>query len=229
MGRNTSREEGFDGLEHSLKREYIGVKKRSLRVINGYLDIDTHDDSEIINKYVKALIGSELMIAHNASVAGLDEKRIWPDLNLSDKRISVAYASAAPVDTYNNTGKDNVDKQKVISELLIGTQYLLSILFAAGNKIENVSLMPLGGGVFDNPLDRIVEAARFAARTANVICQQLHLTMPRVHILAYKDAQHEIRELRQWMPCDGKSSSVSVPTTSTQPGTTQGGFPAWTP
>jgi hypothetical protein len=137
----------------------------------------------------------------------------------------VAYASAAPVDTYNNTGKDNVEKQAVISELLIGTQYLLSILFAAINKIKNVSLMPLGGGVFNNSLDRIVDAARFAARTANEICKLLRMKMPEVHILAYEHATNEINELRTLLFHDGMSSSASGQTTSTQPCTTQRGFP----
>jgi hypothetical protein len=227
MGRNIGREGGFDGLEHSLKREYGDQLGRSLRVTNGYLTIDTSDDDEIIGTYVKALIGSELMIAHDASVAGLGDDKTWPVPDLSGTRISVAYASAAPVNAYNNAGKRNADKQAAISALLIGTQYLLSVLFAARNDIEDVSLMPLGGGVFKNSLIRIIDAARFATRTANEICQHHGLRMPRVHILAYERSLQEVQELQEWMPVDDQSSSST--STSTRPttrlGTIQRGFP----
>merc|ERR1712048_1205541 len=110
---------------------------------------------------------------HNLRVLGMEEvpaQGLSPShkhLSQAVHRVSVLYASAVPINSYQNVtkSKTQVRFQTEIGRLNLIAQYYGAMKLALQRSImrpAQVFLMPLGGGVFNNPMDIIIGAMSLA-------------------------------------------------------------------
>jgi hypothetical protein len=154
-----------DGF-HCFKLVERELSEAGFVVDNGYLKIGRADKSHV---FMSALPRMGLLVSDDVPVEGLNPGYTWPQTATNRGRISLAYASAAPVNTYNNYPVDSHEElrnQHICSTMLISLQYLAALRFAArrGSPAakRRVFAMPLGGGVFENEFANIFLALRLA-------------------------------------------------------------------
>lgn len=158
----------------ALMEKGVTSQKQMFDVINGYLRMPVPDCDETatlaLNALRMALPSLRLLVTFDAKVQGLAAGRA--QFSTADHSVNLVYASAVPINAYVN-GIGAVQKkfgdaemqefQNTIARLFLLAQYFGSLRTAANFARESgrrskVFLMPLGGGVFRNPWESIVES-----------------------------------------------------------------------
>ena len=174
---------------------------QELKVINGYLKIEAGvkepRSSEILEKLQRELHTFRPLIMENLLAQGVTpDKRV---LAQHRHRVGLVYASAVPVNAYlNQCAEDSeaLEFQKKVAELFLVAQYYAALTYAAetatarGRK-RRVYLMPLGGGVFNNPWEII---ATSMAKALQMLDDDL-LGMLDISVLAWRGEPFEEQKL----------------------------------
>jgi len=156
---NDGRRFGINAVQDVV--EVLNHADMAFRLENGYLvvpDLPLDKQDSALRLWRKHLHRMRVLKMEGVPASGLKpNKREWsPNWH----RVNLVYASAVPVQAYMNQGSDRVAvfQTEVASLVLLG-QYLGALRAAAsqskGPRRVRVFLMPLGGGVFNNPWDRI--------------------------------------------------------------------------
>merc|ERR1712167_323586 len=74
----------------------------------------------------------------------------------TERRVHLAYASAVPLATYGN---ECTEANERVADAIMTAQYYNALNQAIKNNIKTVTLMPLGGGVFNNKRQHIFDNA----------------------------------------------------------------------
>ena len=148
---------GFHGLHDAL----LTLQQHGWEVKNGYLQFPNfgtraslHLDA-MLKEWARTVGRAALAVAEKVQVAGLDERLQWP-AGVLQRKVGLAYASAAPVCSYLNVCHPGIarEAQEASSCLLVAAQYLAALQHAAATadsgEPRRVVLMPLGCGVFEN-------------------------------------------------------------------------------
>eukprot|EP00913_Durusdinium_trenchii_P018921 g17779.t1 len=136
----------------------------NFELVNGYLKIrdlpDSNAEAETLGVLESHLNTLRPLIMEDLPAKGLmPDKKAFADCT---HKVGLVYASAVPVDSYMNQG-GKTDFQAKVAELILVGQYYGALRYAAESEKEKgpgrprrkVFLMPLGGGVFNNPWDII--------------------------------------------------------------------------
>ena len=186
----------------------------NLELVNGYLkiqDLDSKAESECLAMLAKHLNTLRPLVMENVPARGLS-----PDqegfANCSHK-VGLVYASAVPVDSYLNQG-GKADFQTKVAELILLGQYYGALKYAAESEKEKgqgkrrkVFLMPLGGGVFNNPWDII---GKSMARAVEMLDDDL-LAMLDVSALVWNRKPSEEQSFKAIFDKLTQSASASYP------------------
>lgn len=158
----------------ALREKGVTSQKQMFDVINGYLKMPVPDCDETatlaLDALRMALPSLRLLVTFDAKVQGLAAGRT--QFSTADHSVNLVYASAVPINAYvngigavqKNFGDEKMKEfQSAIARLLLLTQYFGSLRTAANfardrGRRSKVFLMPLGGGVFRNPWESIVES-----------------------------------------------------------------------
>eukprot|EP00435_Cladocopium_sp_Y103_P046426 s3366_g13.t1 len=161
---------------------------KELEAINGYLkiqdsglamDADGATASMLLQKLREKLHTLRPLIIDDLLAQGVTpDKR---SLAEGRHRVGVVYASAVPVNAYlNQEGSErSLEFQTQVAELFLVAQYYAALKYAAESAgrlrrtRRRVYLMPLGGGVFNNPWEII---ARSMAKALQMLDDATHLS-----------------------------------------------------
>ena len=150
---------------------------RKLPLLNGYLTVPSDTTDEDVSEFGRKLSTVRPLVMQDVLANGLNPSTKSRNLD-SKHRVNLVYASAIPIGSYQNNKKSKKHKEKMlkIGELVLVSQYYGALLHASNreplpnpgavaDKVEKriVYLMPLGGGVFANPVPTIVWAVAQAA------------------------------------------------------------------
>mmetsp|Transcript_47053 Transcript_47053/g.131180 ORF Transcript_47053/g.131180 Transcript_47053/m.131180 type:complete len:1287 (-) Transcript_47053:215-4075(-) len=120
---------------------------------------------------------------------------------LSDEghTVNLVYASAVPVQAYLNTGADQEDFQTQVAAEILVAQYYGALAAAAadaddkdgsGKGTTKVYLMPLGGGVFNNPREVIFESI---SKAVELLSDEARQALD-IKVLAWEGSKQEALE-----------------------------------
>ena len=144
---------------------YLGNK---ISLINGYLQISSDLTPEEIIRLRGMMNTIQLLVSKDIPVSGYDVNlRPKP---YEGKKIHLAYASAIPIGDeegkpYGNPVSEPVTK---VANIIMEAQYIASLKAAKALGVEELFLMPLGGGVFNNKRRDIKENLLNALRKVDV-------------------------------------------------------------
>lgn len=159
---NERQREGINAVDQLLKVEGI---KEVLELRNGYLEIKEPKDEEL-EKQVLALMDENLhslrpLVMEDIPASGLTPNKGRRATDMQHK-VGLVYASAVPVQVYMNKGPKAANRafQECVARRILTAQYFGALKHAAEWASEKklrrkVFLMPLGGGVFNNPWESI--------------------------------------------------------------------------
>lgn len=131
----------------------------AFELVNGYLKVPPikYEDMDAVMTILRQeLANLRILLMEDVPACGLTpDKRYFCKVS---HRVNLIYASAVPVQAYLNAGRpDQEEFQVALSEAFIFAQYYGALKAAAqphkhlpGQRVK-VFLMPLGGGVFNNP------------------------------------------------------------------------------
>jgi len=153
---------GINAIDEILEQ----LSDTGFKLKNGYMKIDPAKSHVALQKFKGHLHTLRPLIMKDVIANGwLPSKGGWSD---GQHAVNLVYASAVPVDAYLNSGTTPFDLD--VAELVLIAQYYGSLKFAADQSppgsTTKIFLMPLGGGVFSNPWDRI---ARGMARSVEML------------------------------------------------------------
>jgi len=142
----------------------ILAKVPQFKLKNGYMVMPAGSDESQAEKlfegFTAALHTLRPLIMHDVMACGLTPDKAG--LSTAKHRVGLVYASAVPVDAYCNKSRSKVDSKlhrKVAESVLVAQYYGALHAVAArqpvGAKPVQVFLLPLGGGVFNNPWESI--------------------------------------------------------------------------
>ena len=159
---NTYNPSGINAAKFLLDKVNKNIDEQyHLSVQNGYLVVPKISDKEIENQIITNLKEN---IAEFITLAMLD----CPVVN-SDHIVNLVYASAIPVLAYTNIVETDDDYQylRSVANIFLIAGYYGSLKLALTNSISlnkrtKVFLLPLGGGVFNNNPQDIVESIKYS-------------------------------------------------------------------
>ena len=199
---HTGRAGGINAVDTLLEK----MKGCGLMLQNGYLKIGnagTRED-EIKTTLAEELHNLRLLAMEDIPACGLQPSkrefaRGLAPTEEAPHHVGLVYASAVPVDSYMNRGLSDPKYQADIAELILIAQYYGALKHAAIVAAEKgmkrkVYLMPLGGGVFNNPWKII---ARSMARALEMLAKTDMLKMLEIKALAWKGNPAEWRTLTE--------------------------------
>lgn len=181
---------------------------KELEAINGYLKIQDTSDGATASSMVLQTLREKLHTLRPLIMDDLLAQGVTPDkrsLFEGRHRVGVVYASAVPVNAYLNQVVDGSERslefQTQVAELFLVAQYYAALKYAAestrlvgrNRTRRRVYLMPLGGGVFNNPWEII---GRSMAKALQMLDDDL-LEMLDICALAWKGEPSEEQRLRE--------------------------------
>eukprot|EP00434_Breviolum_minutum_P023149 symbB.v1.2.020424.t1/scaffold1653.1/size107518/5 len=185
---------GINAIDEILKILPIGFD-----LVNGYLkihDVDSKSESETLELLLKYLNNLRPLVMDDVPANGLTPDK--KTFSSESHKVGLVYASAVPVDSYMNQG-GKADFQARVGELILVGQYYGALKYAAeSQKVSGLTgkrkvfLMPLGGGVFNNPWDII---AKSMAKAIQLLDDDL-LSLLDISALAWNGNPSEEQKLK---------------------------------
>jgi len=152
-------------------------KSYNIHLQNGYLslpDCPPALQTDVLSALRRSLHLLRCLGVENVRACGLD-----PSLeagSTAEHQVSMVYASAVPVQAYQNCKKEDPHFQEEVSRLIITAQYYGAMRLAAQRAMslkppcpKRIFLMPLGGGVFNNTSRTIIGAV---SRAIDLLCKE---------------------------------------------------------
>eukprot|EP00930_Biecheleria_cincta_P063349 TRINITY_DN4887_c0_g3_i1.p1 TRINITY_DN4887_c0_g3~~TRINITY_DN4887_c0_g3_i1.p1 ORF type:complete len:650 (-),score=134.53 TRINITY_DN4887_c0_g3_i1:458-2407(-) len=135
----------------------------SFKLVNGYLQMPMPQDEREASDYLSSFMGSlhtlRPLVMADVQACGLTpNKAEFSDMK---HKVNLVYASAVPVNTYLNRAQTSqqTELHVKVAEGVLVAQYYGALKTAAARTATGVKttvfLMPLGGGVFNNPWESI--------------------------------------------------------------------------
>ena len=140
-------------------REILPYFPGKLDLTNGYLGVhDTGNwrkkDFDTLKKLaMEGETAVQLLVSKDLPVSGYD-RTLSSKPKYENKTVNLAYASAVPINTYGN---DNTAATKTVANIIMVAQYTAALKAAIDLGVQELFLMPLGGGVFHNDRGDIVK------------------------------------------------------------------------
>jgi hypothetical protein len=176
---NNNDEDGLNNIR--LMGDISGIE-----LVNGYLKVeDTADLTQFRTQLPKMTVMAVHDIPVNKAIG------MYKEPVEMDKKVSLVYASAVPVNKYTNG--DSIRVKAVAFVTLVG-QYTAALRAAIDKRKCDAYLMPLGGGVFQNSSTSIKAAIGFAVDTLQ---SELIKAEVNVFVLVYSRNQDEINKFRK--------------------------------
>eukprot|EP00435_Cladocopium_sp_Y103_P023190 s914_g5.t1 len=202
---NEQQLDGINAVDQLLKVEGI---KEVLELRNGYLEIKD-PKSEELEQQVLALMDANLhtlrpLVMEDIPASGLTPNKGRRASEMTHK-VGLVYASAVPVQAYMNKGPKAATKrfQEQVAERVLTAQYFGALKHAAEWATEKklsrrVFLMPLGGGVFNNPWESICSSM---AKAMAMLSEQFPNAgdLLEVHALAWNGSRSEKETLERFL------------------------------
>lgn len=179
--KSTIRRSGLDALSRMLPAlRDQGVTSQeakdflaNLEVKNGYLmvpELEAEDATSALDEVVGA-VEAQLKKLRTIAMLDIPATGLSPSLESWSRcrhTVNLVYASAVPVNAYSNKTEslENVKLQRSVAALLLRGAYFGALKMALETALskprsklrQKVFLLPLGGGVFNNPFKDIVKA-----------------------------------------------------------------------
>ena len=206
---NSKNKNGINYVRDMLKGPSFSLK--TINVKNGYLLEDssrkaTQSDCKQFKRHVDKM---SILLSENIGVTGMQAQPFLdptlPLNNKSRKSIDLVYASAVPYGSYGN-GTSN--EWAMLCRTVLRRQYFLAItaaMYCLERDPEKMSgtykifFMPLGGGVFRNKFEWIIEALFMAISDAEESIVSKHMqSILEYHILCW-DQSNEKEEFQKLM------------------------------
>ena len=167
-------------------------------LLNGYLFAYPPDDPEVqqsvIERFEQELSKTRVTVSSNVPACGYANGRMHSGDH--SHRVHLAYCSAMPYD-YRETSYGGYGSQPMnsgafcerICKLILRAQYAAAFRYAIDNNVEHIYLTLLGGGVFNNKPEWIVDAIRDVIENARLYHSQRSeaTTFPLVYVNTYRD------------------------------------------
>jgi len=161
---------------------------------NGYLKVPREDAAKAVEAWKRALKKFKMLMMEDVPASGLTPDKAG--FSEATHRVNLFYASAVPVQTYNNGYGNRAMQIQVAASTLVAQYYgALSIAAQRGTPTspQVVYLMPLGGGVFENPPEIIVKGMSLAVE----MLSQEELKKLDVRILTFHRNASEVQEFKR--------------------------------
>eukprot|EP00928_Gymnodinium_smaydae_P024043 TRINITY_DN19595_c0_g3_i1.p1 TRINITY_DN19595_c0_g3~~TRINITY_DN19595_c0_g3_i1.p1 ORF type:complete len:372 (+),score=57.00 TRINITY_DN19595_c0_g3_i1:75-1190(+) len=139
-------------------------------LVNGYLQMpvpSTEDEaSKLLEAFRTNLNTLRPLVMENVPACGLKPDKMA--FTSATHKVSLVYASAVPVSAYVNRASSptQIDLHSKVAEGVLVAQYYGALKVAAARSTSSdktkVFLMPLGGGVFNNPWESIAKGMALA-------------------------------------------------------------------
>eukprot|EP00434_Breviolum_minutum_P016954 symbB.v1.2.014957.t1/scaffold1058.1/size194011/4 len=179
--KSTIRRSGLDALSRllpALRDQGVTSQEAkdflaNLEVKNGYLmvpELEAEDATSAMDEVVGA-VEAQLKKLRTIAMLDIPATGLSPSLESWSRcrhTVNLVYASAVPVNAYSNKTEslENVKLQRSVAALLLRGAYFGALKLALETALskprsklrQKVFLLPLGGGVFNNPFKDIVKA-----------------------------------------------------------------------
>lgn len=159
---NQGRKDGINAIDQILL--HLESVSCPFNLVNGYLEVPLLSDEQrttATEAFSEMLHTLRPLVMMDVLACGAD-----PGLRMltdATHRVNLVYASAVPVDTYLNRVRNqgHRDLMYAVAEMCLRAQYYGAMRHAARRSLADgvcrtVYMMPLGGGVFQNPLTIII-------------------------------------------------------------------------
>jgi len=189
---NDIRPDGISAVASVIKE--VKEQGYNFELQNGYLKVPGGGASQAIEAWKTALKKFKMLVMEDVPASGLTPDKAG--FSAATHRVNLVYASAVPVQTYNNLSGDRGVQIQVAASTLVAQYYgALSIAARRGTPTSPkvVYLMPLGGGVFENPPEIIVKGMSLAME----MLSQEELKSLDVHILTFHRNAAEVQEFKR--------------------------------
>jgi len=203
---NVNNEGGISAVDQIVK------DVPEFKLLDGYLTLpstsDEKDGVRLFDAFTSRLHTLRPLIMHDVPASGLvPDKR---GVSQAKHRVGLVYASAVPVNSYQNNAKNEVEKRLHLktAEAVLVAQYFGALRAVAqealqsGAKPVTVFLMPLGGGVFNNPWKIICRAMAQAAEL--LAAEPALFDAVQIEALAWQGNPAEARTLQKLLSEHGK-------------------------
>mmetsp|Transcript_19225 Transcript_19225/g.35965 ORF Transcript_19225/g.35965 Transcript_19225/m.35965 type:complete len:444 (+) Transcript_19225:49-1380(+) len=189
---NDIRPNGISAVADVIRE--VTEKGHDFELQNGYLKVPAGGASKAIEAWKTALKKFKMLVMEDVPASGLKPDKAG--FSEASHRVNLVYASAVPVQTYNNMGGDRGMQIQVAATTLVAQYYgALSVAAQRGTVASPkvIYLMPLGGGVFENPPEIIVKGMSLAVE----MLSQEELKSLDVHILTFHRNAAEVQEFKR--------------------------------
>ena len=135
---------------------------------NGYLQISSDLTLEEIERLRDMMNTIQLLVSKDIPVSGYDINLKYKPYK--DKKVHLAYASAIPIGNERGRPYGNPVSESVttVANIIMEAQYIAALKAAKALKVEELFLMPLGGGVFNNKRSDIIKNLLNALKKVDV-------------------------------------------------------------
>ena len=185
--------EGHEDRVLNNVAETIKGNEDRITLHNGYLGVSRSASFSDVERFKANIHKTTLLASCDIRADGLTPEKLGFALN--SKTVDLLYASAVPYQTYNNLHTDTVLNEKVC-KLVLYAQYAAAFCWAAERSPCELFVMPLGGGVFQNPWDWIYDALCRAFAYAKSVAD---LSGVKVNILTWSGNSAEKNTLEKIM------------------------------
>ena len=165
---------------------------------NGYLFAYPPDDPEVqqsvIERFEQELSKTRVTVSSNVPACGYANGRMHSGDH--PHRVHLAYCSAMPYNyremSYGSNGSQPMNTGAFcerVCKLILRAQYASAFRYAIDNNVDQIYLTLLGGGVFNNKLEWIVDAIRDVIENAKRyhVQRSTETIFPLVYVNTYKD------------------------------------------
>jgi len=212
---NDQRVEGISAVAEFLQA-VNRVSEGKFALENGYLKLPVVQ-GESNQERVLDVFAQQLHLIKTLAFTGLKANGLTPSkksFSSAQHSVNIVYASAVPIQTYNNDTKDpkQTSFQEAIAQRILFAQYAGALRYAwrrassSGGKVR-VFLLPLGGGVFKNPMHVIVQGMACAFEHM----AETELKMLDIRILAWEGSPTEQTAITAALRHFGKFQDGSSP------------------
>jgi len=199
---------------NAIDRVLAAAQGHGFELVNGYLQMPEVEAVEDKDRALAAF-RSELHTLRPLIMSDIPAMGLLPtrrDLCQARHSVGLVYASAVPVSSYMNRASNTPTDElhKAVAESVLIAQYYGAMAHIAeraqGSGAITVYLMPLGGGVFCNPIESIARAISLAVEALEDA--QL-LSVLDIRVLAWKGSDREGPVLTKLLNEFNKLSSLS--------------------